>query len=522
MPLNFPTNPVAGQGYQSGSSEAYQYNGSYWESIDETNILLIDIGVSASFTPSHRRNITAVSPGNFGNALIIADGKLFTHNVGSVLPIRTHAMFSTYLGFNNLSSPEFMYEIAFPTEAGTVVDANIYNTSAYALFNNGNLYTWGNNAVGQLGTGDTTFRGLPTLVQTGVTRVYWDESMGNGATDQCSLFIRKTDGKIYATGYNGNGQLGLGNTTNRTSFTEVTGLGTDPLYIGICGGGNAGWVIAQKSDGIIVATGYNGFGQLGIGNTTANITSWTTASGWLNGTPSMRIVDHVAGLGYNNGVQVDGSSQFWLSNGSSDILMGAGNPNYGLIADGGTGTTPISTPLRAINVPARFQKIVRAGTTYGATHLLGTNGIVYGWGWNSTGQIGNGTTTTTSSPQVVMSGVLDIDATGLNYFAGVNYSGPIARSVDGYYYTWGTNTHGVLGDGTTTQRNSPVRIRFPRGATFKFFTSVATADEQYTRIAIGEDNRYYCWGDNSSRAVDTNNTDDVLVPTEFSPRVLQR
>ncbi|NLI74764.1 MAG: regulator, partial [Euryarchaeota archaeon] len=73
----------------------------------------------------------------------------------------------------------------------------------------------------------------------------------------------KSDGTVWAWGRNSNGQLGIGNTTNRHSPVQVPGL-TDVTAI------TAGYYhsIALKSDGTVWAWGLNNYGQLGIGNTT--------------------------------------------------------------------------------------------------------------------------------------------------------------------------------------------------------------------------------------------------------------
>ncbi|MBY9081309.1 RCC1 domain-containing protein, partial [Paenibacillus sp. CGMCC 1.18879] len=72
----------------------------------------------------------------------------------------------------------------------------------------------------------------------------------------------KSDGSVWAWGYNGGGQLGDNSTTQRSVPVQVTGL---TEVTAIAGGNNHS--LALKSDGSVWAWGYNGGGQLGDGTT---------------------------------------------------------------------------------------------------------------------------------------------------------------------------------------------------------------------------------------------------------------
>jgi len=80
----------------------------------------------------------------------------------------------------------------------------------------------------------------------------------------------KTDGTLWAWGWNGYGQLGLGDTTNRLTPTQV---GTDTDWIHVEGG--FCHIIGEKSDGRLFGWGCNFAGQLGLGNTSTAVTSPT-------------------------------------------------------------------------------------------------------------------------------------------------------------------------------------------------------------------------------------------------------
>jgi alpha-tubulin suppressor-like RCC1 family protein len=119
----------------------------------------------------------------------------------------------------------------------------------------------------------TNLWGFSSPVQIGALTTWSKVAAGNVH----SLAI-KTDGTLWAWGDNGNGQLGLGNTTNRSSPVQV-GAGTTWARV-LCGSGHT---IAVKTDGTLWAWGNNSNGQLGLGDTTnrSSPVQVGTATNWL-------------------------------------------------------------------------------------------------------------------------------------------------------------------------------------------------------------------------------------------------
>jgi alpha-tubulin suppressor-like RCC1 family protein len=518
MALDFPASASVGQYYRDGVSALYQYNGSYWTIVTGSRAASLVSATSASYTPSHRRNITQLGDLGYSGHLLIADGKLFAHKSIAGYNFNPNGSYSTDVALGFMPGSENLTEIVFPGETGNLIESNIYGNSAYALFDNGDLYTWGSNTYGQLGLGNTTFSGLPRLSNTNVTKVWWNPSMTQGSADYSFLVVQKTDGFCYGAGYNAQGQLGIGNTTNQTSWVQIPGIGQNPKFVGVIGN-YVGGQIVQKADNTIVVCGWN-TGELGIGNTTQQ-TSFATASLWIAGDSTMLIQGmyakcrYVTDAGGNDLTTV----LLWLSNGTTDILRASGNNNWGQLGDG---TTTARTSPVSVQTPSgkRIQKIVNTGNVVGAYHVLFTDGTVYGWGRANESQLGDGTTTTKNSPVLIHSNVLDIYQTAASFRFFTN-PGPIIKKADGYY-TWGQNDFGTVGDGTATVRTSPVKMRLPQGVNIKFFGGATGNDNRYYKIAITDDNRYYAWGSNSQYAVHAEYSTDVLVPTEFTPRALVR
>ena len=118
----------------------------------------------------------------------------------------------------------------------------------------GGLYSWGLNSSGQLGLGDTANRSSPN--QVGALTTWLNVSAGSS-----SSFAVKTDGTMWSWGNGSQGGLGLGNLTSYSSPKQVGAL---TAWLSVTG---RYAVLATKTDGTLWSWGSNGSGQLGLGNT---------------------------------------------------------------------------------------------------------------------------------------------------------------------------------------------------------------------------------------------------------------
>lgn len=470
-----------------------------------------------------RRNITKATKSGWNEQLWIADGKLYCSKAG-------HGNVSYSAVSSNINTApntfrrgiEQMWEVLFPpTETGKVVDADVFAQSAWALLDNGDLYTWGRNQFGQLGLGDTDDRFSPTLSNIGVTKVYTHSSNSHRTGSYTRLYCLR-GGELFGCGYNEFGQLGDGTTTNRSSWTRITLAGVNPKSVWNLGG-YTGCLIVQKSDNVILASGYNGWGQLG-NNTTTNITTLTNVSNaWSGNDNTMVIQDVQGGFGYNdtaNGYEHCNITMF-LDNGTTSRIVGAGANNWSTIGD--NTTTQRNVPTVPTGFTGRIRKMVRVGDGPGSIHVLKTDGTLWNWGYNGYGQIGNGTTPNRTIPAQAMAGVEDIyEHNVAGQTLGYVNTSPVILKTDGSYWISGDNEFGQLADGTLTRRTSFVQMWFPNGTKIKHFATSNSTTYGTVHFAVTEDNRIYGYGYNEIAAIHEDNFNNCPLPILVNPPVLQR
>jgi alpha-tubulin suppressor-like RCC1 family protein len=276
----------------------------------------------------------------------------------------------------------------------------------------------GNNGSGQLGDGTVISRILPVESQmSAALNLAAGSYYGNGH----SLAV-KTDGTVWAWGYNGYGQLGDNTTVNKTTPVQVGLSGVTNVAAG------AFHSLAVKTDGTVWAWGYNYYGQLG-NNTTVQKNAPVKVLGGLSDVTAV-----AAGQYHSLAVKTDGTVWAW------------GYNYYGALGD--NTTVAKSTPVQVSglsNVTA-----VAAGDSHSLA--VKRDGTVWAWGYNGQGQLGNNSTAQKIVP-VQVSGLSDVTAVA----AGLYHSLAVKR--DGTVWAWGYNGYGQLGNNTTASTSTPVQVQ---------------------------------------------------------------
>ena len=180
-----------------------------------------------------------------------------------------------------------------------------------------------------------------------------------------------------------------------------------------------------------------------------------------------------------------------------------------MVGGGGAGTTTQrDTPVAVDTSGVLSGKFITAISAYPAGCLaLASDGTVYGWGSNGNGQLGDGSTTHRHTPVALdMTGVLS-GKTITAIEAG--QAGALALASNGRIYAWGYNAYGQLGDGTTTQRTTPVAVSTAGVLSGKTITAISMGLHS---LALSSDGDLYSWGYNASGQLGDGTTTDRTTP----------
>ncbi len=367
----------------------------------------------------------------------------------------------------------------------TKVSAGLNHTVAIA--SNGTLWAWGTNISGELGIGLTpSFSLVP--VQIGTANNWVDISAGNGFTLAIkTVGILGNQKTLWAWGANSFGQLGDGTTGNKFVPTQI---GTNTKWSQVSAGTNHSMAINDSSLLSTVRTlwgwGRNNVGQLGDGitpnqNTPIQIgtaTDWEQVDVGGSYTIAQKTDGRLFSWGLNNVGQLGinsttttsvrtqiGTDSDWSSNfsaGAAHVVAIKTNGTlwaWGYNLSGQLGTGGIAVSLLPIQIGTAVDW-TKVSVGAGHTMALKNNGDLYTWGKNEEGQLGIGSLDFSLTRNLI----------GSNYgviSAGVNYS--VAIRNDGTLNIAGTNLFGQLGTGTTTDVNaiSPIACPTALGTEFQ-------------------------------------------------------
>ena len=316
----------------------------------------------------------------------------------------------------------------------TAITAGFNRTCA--LGTDGTVHCWGDNHDGELGNGTTTDSATPVSVVglSGVTAIT------AGLNHTCALTADRT---VHCWGDNTYGELGTGTMTSSLTPVSVVGLsGVTAITAG------ANRTCALTADRTVHCWGA---GALGDGTTPSSLTPVTVVG--LSGVTAI-----TTGWNHSCALTGDGLAHCWGDNYSGEL---------------GNGTTTRSlTPVRVVGLSG--VTAITAG--YRNSCAVTRGGTGYCWGVNYSGELGNGTASTTVSPVPgVVSGLAGVTAIA----TGDSHS--CALTAAHTVHCWGLNTSGQLGDGTTTNSAAPIR---PLGLSSRVWDRLAGADRYATAAAV--------------------------------------
>ena len=322
-----------------------------------------------------------------------------------------------HLGDNtitNRSSP--VQTIAFGSNWKQIA---VGNDRTAAVKNDGTLWCWGYNTYGNLGDNTSTHRSSP--IQTIAFGTNWKQvDFGNAHTAAI-----KTDGTLWTWGHVSSGYNGLGDNTNVSKSSPVQTIAGGTNWMQVSAGNYN--TAAIKTDGTLWIWGFNGYGALGDNTTTSRSSPVQTIAGGTNW-------KQVSIDGYATAIKNDGTLWTW------------GYNEFGQLGD--NTATSRSSPVQTITRGTNWKQ-VSAGKYH--TAAIKTDGTLWLWGGNSNGQLGDNTTVAKMSPVQTVT-------FGTNWKqVSVGYLNTAAIKTDGTLWCWGRGTSGQLGDNTVTSRSSPVQ-----------------------------------------------------------------
>lgn len=405
--------------------------------------------------------------------------------------------------------------IKTPTQVGTAsnwIDISADVSHSVGVRADGSLWSWGNNLFGQLGNG-TTSQQYVTVPQRVGTGNNWATA---AAGERYTLAIQQ-DGTMWGFGDNTLGQLGDGTDFSRLTPTQIGSIKT---WTSVSAGSTH--AVATRTDGSVWAWGPNSVGQVGstaiialaspLPRQVGITTNWakvctgngqtlalrTDGSLWAWGMTSYGITGQV--LYHNQDVPIQiGGSNMWrrISLGrmhavalqQDSTLWTWGINQYGQLGNGLVGTSATVVPTQVGT--SHSWVMIAAGN--GHTVALRRDGTLWAWGLNSEGQLGDGTTVTRLSPVLIpRPAKAALNSVWTHVAVGDDFT--LALRSDNTLWAWGRNSYYQLGDNTSITRLLPTQIGLEK-------TWAKLAGGAFHAEAIRQNGELWGWGENAQGQV---------------------
>jgi alpha-tubulin suppressor-like RCC1 family protein len=341
------------------------------------------------------------------------------------------------------------------------------NNYTIGLDNRGQVWGWGNNYYGQLGDNSVIAICTPVSIH-GVKKTFC--SIVLGVSNTIGLDHR---GQVWGWGYNLYGQLG--NNSIISERTPVSILGASKTFCKIT---NSNYFsIGIDNRGQVWGWGNNYNAQLGDNSTTNQCTPVSILG-------AKKTFCNV-GVGYKFSFGIDYTGQVWSW----------GENNKGQL--GVNSFVSYCTPVSILGAKKTFCKVIG-----GEWHALAIdhNGRVWSWGYNNYGQLGNNDTPNKYTPVSILG--------NKKTFCNITGGFGITTGIDNHnqVWSWGDNSLGQLGDNTVINQCTPVLI----AGVPKSFCKIANG--LYHTTGIDNYGQVWSWGDNSSGQLGDNTVINQCTP----------
>ena len=374
-------------------------------------------------------------------------------------------------------------------------DPGVSTKSSFcALLTSGGVDCWGYGPDGELGNGASSNSAVPVQVD-GVGGAGTLSGVTSLTSSPGSYCAELTSGGVDCWGYGPDGELGNGATSNSATPVQVTGLGGSGLLSGVASVTGSGVVegypssteqpgyCALLSSGGADCWGSGADGQLGNGVSSSSATPVQVQAVGGGGT--------LSGLSSITG---DGFGYCGLLTSHAVDCWGYGHD--GELGNGISASSSTPVQVRGVGGSGTLSGVSSlAGDVLGYCALLQGSGGVDCWGYGSYAELGNGVSSSSSTPVQVqgvggvgtLSGVSSVAGEGLSFCA----------SGSGRLICWGYGDDGELGNGATTSSSSPVAVEAVGGSGTLSQVASVTGNYLGSYCAVLTFGGVDCWGDNS-------------------------
>ncbi len=373
------------------------------------------------------------------------------------------------LSNNSASSLSAVVAETFFSAVRSIAAGRMHTSS---VRNDGTVWNWGTGSNGQLGNGNSGIGvAVATPVQVAGLEGFTSVADGNGF-----VIALKSDGTVWGWGINSSGQLGDGTTMERTRPVQTFGL---TGVTAIAASGSYG--VALKSDGTVWVWG----ATFSIGSNTSTVRTMPVQ---LTGIADVAAVSAGAAL-----LMLKTDKTVWAAGGNS----------RGQIGDGTTIDRPFPVQVNSLsNVAA----IAAGGDEFSVA--VKEDGTVWAWGINFNGQLGPGGGPMNFDPHPTPLQVTDLPTGMTNIATGEDFC--LALAGDGTVWSWGNNSDFQLGQGISVGQN-PIPKQIPN-----FNGVVALAGGVNHSAALKTDGSVWTWGGNSEGQLGDGSTTQHLAPARVS------
>ena len=299
--------------------------------------------------------------------------------------------------------------------------------------------------------------------------------------------------------------LGIGTMmTNSYEDIETNTSSSHPLEQIIIGGNHSSLI---DSTGDLWMWGDNGNGKLGDGSDQDRPIPINISDQENDPFDEAQITQVVVGDQHSAAIDENGDLWMW------------GDNKYGQLGNGTNGP-PSYTPInisQQINNPLGETRIEQVSLGHLHSAAIDEDGNLWMWGWNSRSQLGDGSTTNSSTP--INISILDDEneiygQTITQVALGYDYSGAIDSTGD--LWMWGDNGNGQLGDGTNEKSSTPINITDKHGSSLAAKTIDQVVLGEYHSAAIDEDGDLWVWGANEYGQLGNGSTTSSSTPINIS------